>query len=98
MVRGRDEEELKVVEVLLEDRVLEDVVSGAQAGAMPSPAAKGWTSTTPKSIQEVDTKKFCLSGVNMFHFLKKTAIDLQLIRHHLGVGKLLGKAGPAASA
>lgn len=83
MVRGRDVEELDVVEVLLEEMVLEDVVAVLQAGAVPSPATKGWTSTTPKSIQEVETKKFGLLGVSMSHFLNGIAIDLQLIRHNL---------------
>lgn len=91
-------EELNVVEVLLEETVLEDVVAVLQAGAVPSPATKGWTSTTPKSIQEVETKKFWLSEVSTSPPLNEIAIDLQLIRRHLGVGKLLGEAGPAASA
>lgn len=94
---GRVVEELSVLEVLDTDTVLDVTVGATQAGTLPSPTAKGWTSTTLKSIQVADTKKFWLSKVSTCHRIENR-IHSQLIRQHLGIGQLFGEACSTASA
>jgi hypothetical protein len=45
---------------VVDEAIIEDELAVAQVGAEPWPTVNGWTSTTLKSIQEVERKKLCL--------------------------------------
>ena len=49
---------------VVDEAIIEDELAVAQVGAEPWPTVNGWTSTTLKSIQEVERKKLLLEYVS----------------------------------
>lgn len=70
---------------VVEETTVEEEVAVAQVGAEPWPTTNGWTSTTLKSIQDVERKKLFLWCVSKNTRTIEASEYSQLVRQNLSI-------------